>query len=134
MRIRRRRNSRWPARSAQDLLVRRFEAPPDAQTRREQAREAFFDARDALRIVLEDEIEAEARAECPAATDLDVEVYNDELGEPRGRLISVNTDAGTADDQHDAIAERIAELLDEWAVVADVDSTEIVFRPLPDQR
>jgi hypothetical protein len=116
------------------LRIRRFLRPSDTLSPRERAREAFLDARDALRAVLEDEIEAATRAECPAATDLDVEVYTDELGGPRGRLIAVNTDCGTADDKHHALVELLAELLDEWATTANVDSINIMFRPLPDQR
>ncbi len=135
MRMRRRRNGCcWhpgPTSYPPTYLI----APPlDAQSPREQARKTFLDARDALRTVLEDEIEAETRAACPAATDLDVEVYHDELGETRGRLVAVNTAVGTADKQQDALAERLAELLDEWATVVEVASIEIVFRPLPERR
>ncbi len=45
------------------LRARRCSPGPDTRSPRERAREAFLDARDALRIVLEDEIEAETRAE-----------------------------------------------------------------------
>lgn len=107
---------------------------PDADTRETPAltaaREAFFDTRNVLRAVLEDLIEAETRAVHKTAADLTVEVYNDELAEPRGRLVTVNT-AGQADQPDDALAERIADLLDEWAVAADTDCTEIVFSVLP---
>jgi len=99
-----------------------------AQRRHEQVRDAFLDARDALRAVLEDLIEGETRKACPAASDLDVEVYTDELGEPRGRLIAVNTEAGPVDEHEDEVREEIAELLDEWAVTANADSTNICFR------
>ncbi|WP_055752604.1 MULTISPECIES: hypothetical protein [Frankia] len=133
MRMRRSRDGRRRLDPLRHLRARRC-SPPDTRLPRERAREAFLDARDVLRIVLEDEIEAETRAACPVATDLDVEVYNDELGEPRGRLVAVNTDAGTADDERDALVELLAELLDEWATTANVDSTEIVFRLLPEQR
>ncbi len=128
------RSSARPFDLVRRLKARQIAPPPDARSRREQAREAFWDARDVLRIVLEDEIETETRALCPAATDLDVEVYTDELGEPRGRLNAVNTHSGAADDHHDALVERLAEPLDEWATTANVDSTEIVFRPRPEQR
>lgn len=111
---------------------RRCSRPPDTQSRREQAREEFLDARDALRIVLEDDIEADTRAVCPAAENLQVEVYADELGEARARLIAVLTNGGTDDDARDALAESLGDLLDEWATTANVDSTEIVFRQLPE--
>ncbi|ABW11998.1 hypothetical protein Franean1_2568 [Parafrankia sp. EAN1pec] len=119
---------------ARPLRVRRrCSPPPDTQSRREQAREEFLDARDALRIVLEDGIEADTRAVCPAAENLQVEVYADELGEARARLIAVLTDGSTDDDARDALAESLADLLDEWATTANVDSTEIVFRQLPER-
>ncbi|WP_096336104.1 hypothetical protein [Pseudofrankia asymbiotica] len=104
-----------------------------AQRRREQVHDAFLDARDELRAVLEDLIEGETRAVCPAATDLDVEVYADELGEPRGRLIAVNTDEDeeVTDEQEDTVRDQIVELLDEWAVTANADSVTICFRQLP---
>jgi hypothetical protein len=127
--MRRRRNGhRLPRKRF--LRIRRC-APPDTRSLRERARDVFLDARDALRMVLEDEIEAETRAECPAASWLEVEVYTDELGEARARLIAVLTDDVTASDDLDAVAESISELLDEWATTANVDNTEIVFRQHP---
>jgi hypothetical protein len=95
------------------------------------ARSAFLDARDALRALLEDLIEVETRAVCPTATDLAVEVYSDELGGPRGRLITVNTVGPAGQQGADSVAERIADLLHEWATTADADSTEIVFSGTP---
>jgi hypothetical protein len=110
-------------------LAHRRETPYErARRRREQVRETFLDARDELRAVLEDLVEEQTRAVCPDATGLEVEVYNDELGEPRGRLLAVETDGAPTDEQHDAVTDRVSELLDEWATVANVDSTEIYFR------
>ncbi|ABD11087.1 hypothetical protein ThrDRAFT_03676 [Frankia casuarinae] len=130
MRMRRSRNGhRLPRERV--LRIRRC-APPDTRSLRERARDVFLDARDALRMVLEDDIEAETRTECPAASELEVEVYTDELGEARARLITVLTDDGTADDARDVLAESLADLLDEWATTANADSTEIVFRQLPE--
>jgi len=123
-------------RGLRTVLARRSETPYDrAQRRREQVRDAFLDARDELRAVLEDLIEGETRAVCPAATDLDVEVYADELGEPRGRLIAVNTDEdeGVTGEQEDTVRDQLVELLDEWAVTANADSVNICFRQLPAQ-
>ncbi|WP_200931477.1 hypothetical protein [Frankia sp. R43] len=108
-------------------------ATSDTPTSRERAREVFLDARDALRAVLEDDIEAGTRATCPAATHLDVETYHDELDEPRGRLLRVHMDTGPADDHLGTLGEALADLLDEWATVANADS-EIVFRPLDGPR
>jgi len=104
-----------------------------AERRREQARNAWLDARDILRAILEDQIEEATRVLCPDATDVDVEVYSDELGEPRGRLITVNTAAGgtAPDDVEDAVRDRLVDLLDEWATTANVDCTNICFRQLP---
>jgi len=100
-----------------------------------RAYEVFYDAREALRIVLEDEIEAGVRAVCPTATGLDVEVYSDELSELRGRLIAVNSCLDLGEEHHDALvyqlADALAALLDDWAITASAVATEIGFRPLP---
>ncbi|TCJ34673.1 hypothetical protein [Parafrankia sp. BMG5.11] len=113
------------------LRRRRWAPPLDPRSRRERARDMFVDARDALRMVLEDDIEAETRTECPSTTGLVVDVYADELGEARARLIAVLADDGSTGDVRDVLAESLADLLDEWATTANADSTEIVFRPLP---
>ncbi|MCM3883149.1 hypothetical protein [Frankia sp. R82] len=94
----------------------------------------FVDARDALRRVLEDEIENETRAVCPAATGVAVEIYIDELGEPRGRLIAVTTAAGSTEDQNEHLVELLAGPLDEWATTAHVASTDIRFHLQPEHR
>ncbi|CUU61001.1 hypothetical protein Ga0074812_15226 [Parafrankia irregularis] len=114
------------------LAFLRFLPIRTKRSQRERTRELFLDARDAWRGALEDEIETETRAIFPAAAYLDVEVYNDELGGPRGRLIAVNTDAGAAADDHHAINEILADLLNDWATTANVDSTKIYFSMLPD--
>jgi hypothetical protein len=120
------------ARRVRAALSRRRETPHERTERRHQwARETFLDARDGLRAVLEDLIEDATRAVCPAATDVDVEVYTDELGEHRGRLIAVNTDTGTVPDDDEDEDDRIVELLDEWATTANTDSDNIYFRELP---
>ncbi len=107
---------------------RRSETPyACAQRRREQVRDTFLTARDEWRLLLEILIEGETRAVCPAATELEVETFTDELGEPRGRLISILTDEGSADEDEEAVTERISELLDEWSIVADPDTTDIAF-------
>ncbi|WP_054571645.1 hypothetical protein [Frankia sp. R43] len=109
-------------------LARRSETPyARAQRRRERVRDTFLTARDEWRLLLEILIEGETRAVCPAATELEVETYTDELGEPRGRLISILTDEGSADKDEEAVTERISELLDEWSIVTDPDTTEIAF-------
>ncbi|ONH53005.1 hypothetical protein CcI49_32830 [Frankia sp. CcI49] len=114
------------------LRRRRWAPPLDPRSRREHARDVFVDARDALRMVLEDDIETATRTECPSATGLEVEVYADELGEARARLIAVLTDDGSTENVRDMLVESLADLLDEWATTANADSTEIVFRSLPE--
>jgi hypothetical protein len=115
-------------RGLRTALVRRSETPYDrAQRRREQVRDAFLNARDEWRQLVEILIEAETRAVCPAATELEVEIYTDELGEPRARLVTIVTDEGSADEDEQAVTEQISELLDEWSIVADPDTTDITF-------
>ncbi|MEX5635579.1 hypothetical protein [Parafrankia sp. FMc2] len=115
-------------RGLRTALARRSETPyVRAQRRREQVRDAFLTARDEWRQLLEILIEGETRAVCPAATELEVETFTDELGEPRARLITIVTDEGSADEDEEAVLDRICELLDEWSIVANPDTTDIPF-------
>jgi hypothetical protein len=102
-----------------------------AERRYEKAHEAFLDSRDDLRAVLEDLIEAETRALCPTATDLEVEVYFDKLNAYRARLIAVNADETRLHAREDLVREAIGELLGAWAETANLDSMNIYFHQPP---
>jgi hypothetical protein len=101
------------------------------ERRRERVRVAFGNARDRFRAAVEDVVEVETRALCPRATGLEVEIYVDELGGPRARLVSVNADEAVPDEQEEIVRQVIGGPPDEWAVAADPDTVEIFFRALP---
>jgi hypothetical protein len=117
----------WPY-----LVPEYADAADGGESARREAREDYEDARNHLLILLEDAIAARTWTLCPTADRLDVEIYKDSLGRPRGQLLAVRGVGDVVlDGQGDTVAARIGELLDDWASVADPDSVGIYLGTQP---